>query len=57
MGSTGSGQIPLRAADASYAAGVDSPADRYATDVLASGWRQAGKPVSTELAVSSEVSS
>ena len=51
MGSTGSGQIPLRAAAASYAAGVDSPADRYATDVLASGWRQAGKPVSTELAV------
>jgi hypothetical protein len=30
---------------------VSSPGDRYATDVLATGWRQAGKPVSTELAV------
>ena len=27
------------------------PTDRYATDVLASGWQKAGKPVSTELAV------
>ncbi len=31
---------------------MSSPTDRYATDVLATGWRQAGKPVSTELAVS-----
>jgi hypothetical protein len=30
---------------------VSSPTDRYATDVLASGWQKAGKPVSTELAV------
>jgi len=31
---------------------VTDPADRYATDVLAAGWRQAGLPVSNELAVS-----
>jgi len=30
---------------------VTSPADRYATDVLATGWQRAGKPVSTELTV------
>ena len=30
---------------------MSSPGDRYVTDVLATGWRQAGKPVSTELAV------
>ena len=30
---------------------MSSPTDRYATDVLASGWQKAGKPVSTELAV------
>jgi hypothetical protein len=28
-----------------------SSSDRYATDVLATGWRQAGRPVSTELTV------
>ena len=31
---------------------MTDPADRYATDVLAAGWRQAGLPVSNELAVS-----
>jgi hypothetical protein len=31
---------------------VTSPADRYATDVLAKGWREVGKVVSTELPVS-----
>jgi hypothetical protein len=30
---------------------VTSPGDRYATDVLAKGWQNAGKPVSTELPV------
>jgi hypothetical protein len=30
---------------------VSSPTDRYANDVLASGWQKASKPVSTELAV------
>ena len=31
---------------------MTDPAARYASDVLAAGWRQAGLPVSTELAVS-----
>jgi hypothetical protein len=30
---------------------VTSPRNRYATDVLAKGWQQAGKPVSSELPV------
>ena len=30
---------------------MTSPGDRYATDVLAAGWQNARKPVSTELAV------